>query len=315
MAMPPGDTGKGPPRPAPARKAGIPFPVISAAMIRVLLLAAVITVIGALLCRAYYSIRGHMLISKGRALQAQKKWAEAESAYRESLYFDPSSPAAYSSLGECYLMAGDLPRAMLYLAKAAAFRRVPGKGFYYLGALYCNSGEVKSLEKIIRESSGRIIATDKSYMELLRIEASIMFPASAAFRLPPGEEKLLLEKLKQRKDSAFFTVHAGFIHLYRGDFQKAEELFTSLAEMKPGNADYRVYRALACTKNRKLPEAMKELQEALRLDSRNALAYQSLGEIYHEEKLPEEAAKALAKALSLAPGLAGAHYLKGLILY
>jgi tetratricopeptide (TPR) repeat protein len=259
--------------------------------------------------RVFYRYQARSLVKKGMRMRAENKTSEALNSFKHALYFDPSSSTALSCLGEIFLQKGDVARGKLYLEKATDCRRIDGKGLFYLGSLYCISGEAGKLEKLISEGSIKIERKDEPFIELLKLTAAAMFPSRHEFIVP--QENAMKARLLSLQGIGFFKVHCGLIDLYQKKPDEALEIFSRLTAEKSDNISYETYLAMALLQKGKNAEALSKLQHVTQQDRRDGLALQYLAKFYIDENLIDEAERYLAAAAELNRNSAGVYFFLG----
>ncbi len=85
-----------------------------------------------------------------------------------------------------------------------------------------------------------------------------------------------------------------------GDYRRAIDLFTQVVDLEPNSERY-YYRGVLCDMTGNSSQAIKDLNKAVSLDSRNSQAYYSLSIIHAQLENVEGAYDAVATAYSIAP--------------
>jgi tetratricopeptide (TPR) repeat protein len=297
----------------PEARESMSFPGLTRSVLITAAIVVAFLLIVVMINQFYYHYRARLLVKKGLRLYDQKKKNEAFLAYKQSLYFDPSSSMALSLIGEIFLQKGDIARASLYLDRAIACKKIDGKGFFYRGCLFCCSGESGELKKLLTEKAVMLSKGDEPYADLLKLTAAVMFPSQREYLVP--QDRIVKDRLLAIRATRFFKIHLGFIALYRGEADEAIALFTSVVAQEPQNPYFQTYLAIALLKKGKTAGALSILQKVAYGENINYLALQYLGKSYSDENLLDDAEKTLLRAIALNGNSAGGYYFLGEVSY
>lgn len=121
-------------------------------------------------------------------------------------------------------------------------------------------------------------------------------------------DSMLAQKELERMDATKSLVASGQVMAWMGRYTEARSYYNKALEKSPGNRNVLYLDGL--NDRRK-----KEIQALLKLNPRNAKAYQAQGEIYLEENQLDKAFYMFARAVQIEPGYARPHHHKGVCFY
>ncbi|VXD15180.1 Tetratricopeptide TPR_2 repeat protein (fragment) [Planktothrix serta PCC 8927] len=129
-----------------------------------------------------------------------------------------------------------------------------------------------------------------------RVQAQNDLPNADDLRSEPNEaEQQRLDQQKNRQA----IVRQG-IQLYQArNYAASEAIFRQLVENQPKEAKYHFYLGNTLFYQQKIDEATQEYQEAIRLNSQYALAYNALGFLHASQGQWDEAIAQYQKALEI----------------
>jgi len=134
-------------------------------------------------------------------------------------------------------------------------------------------------------------------------------------RVPPtltgGAKRSFLKKLLRRRTSADYRTE-GETCLAHGEFDEAVKDFNEAIRLDPHNATAYLYRGLAYEEEGDYPEAISDFDMALRIDPHHADTYLHRGDAYFALDDFDQSIHDYTEAIRLDPNLAIAYYHRGL---
>jgi tetratricopeptide (TPR) repeat protein len=243
---------------------------------------------------------------RGVAALRQRRGAPAAEALEAVVREYPSSAEAHRVLGIVYRAAGRLPESIARFAEAV--RLAPGdeRARVALGSALVEAGRLEDAERTLRDAIARLPASGEVRGVL----------ADVYERQDRGHDAI-----RVLDDSTSLIVVAGKVHLYWSiariahaqyrDHQRVIEVLTKRLRLVPNEPHAHKDLGLAYTRAGRDDEALLELLMTTLLGYEDAETLTAIGQVHLNQNRLEQAEAALARAVSLDPAFAHAHYALG----
>lgn len=276
---------------------------------------------------------------EGQTALAERRYAEAEAAYEKLRQLSPATAEVHAALGVVYFQQAKFSQAIPTLQQALKLNpKLPNLDILLamsLSELGRYQEALAGLEKGFRRSSDMALKRmsglqlQRAYTGLQRDREAVEV-ALELTRLYPEDPEILYHASKLHANFAYLTLRklsevapasvwrrqaAGEAFESQGNYELAIQEYRQVLSLDPGRpgTHYRVGRALlASSLDANAPQAAKEFEQELQLDSTNANAAYELGEIHRKAARLGEAQKLFELALKSYPdfeearlGLAG----------
>jgi tetratricopeptide (TPR) repeat protein len=225
----------------------------------------------------------------------QRNYEAAISAYNKVIELDANRDDAYYGLGLVYFNMRRFKEATPPFEKAVQINPEYKEAYFYIASSYEESKDfakaAESYEKYVHlkpEKQG----TAYWHLGLCRFELGQFDAAAAAFQ----------EALKENPQDTFINDRLAQAYQKSGQYEKAEQVYTNLAQLKP---EYKLnyYRTIlvmydSAGMRDKAIEIAKKIVEMNPKDSDSLF---NLGNMYYKQKRYNEAAEAFTKAIQIRP--------------
>jgi|GEM_PF-759159 len=236
--------------------------------------------------------------AQGRFLYLEKKFVDAEAAFKKAIELKPTMVEPRVDLGDLYMnVFHKVPEAM------EAYRAAIGLNPSNAGAHYALGMALKS--------SGAVGEAKEEFEEARRLEKNNPLPLYALARLATEHKdydnglKYLTEVLIIQPQSAQVYLERGDIYLMKGAPKKALAEYQQAAEIDPKFAGAQIKLGMVHQVLQDWNQAMIAYRATIQLDPNQPFAYNNLAWLLVERKGNLDDALALAqKAVDLAPGVA-----------
>ncbi len=112
------------------------------------------------------------------------------------------------------------------------------------------------------------------------------------------------------KAAAIEAMKRGLSWISKGDNDKAMKEFDEAIRLDPKQAPHFVMRSAAWSTKKEYDKAIKDLDEAIRLDPKSVVAFYNRGDAWKQKKEYDKAVKDLDEVIRLNPKFLSAHYNK-----
>ncbi len=197
-----------------------------------------------------------LYIKLGTALIKTGEMAQGHKAFDYALSADPENPDILAEVAEAYFSINALPYATKYFEQAAEIDPDNPKINYYLGIIYDESGE---LDKAI-----------EAYSKLVGVKTA--------------SKKMTAEEMAHKL--ALLIAKKAF---NEGRLDQAEEILTNTVQQRPDDFVAHFYLALIYENTNRRELAVKEYEEAVRINPNHSGARLQLGYLYEQMWLEEDA--------------------------
>ncbi len=277
----------------------------------------------------------------GRYLYTQKKFTEAEAAFKKAISLRPQEISSYIELGDLYLNGLQKPQeAIAVYREAVALDRHHAGAHYALGLALTTTAETDQAISELKEASrlaptnpqpfqalGRLYAARKEYQLAfdaldMALKAQPLFVQAYLERgdifLEKGErDRALLEYQRALKISPKFAdahVKIGLVQQQNNRPDEAEQSYQLAIELDPQQAiAYNNLAWLAAERKMKLDEGLAWAEKAIQLSPQVPFFYDTLGWVYRARKEMGLAAATLEKAVAMPPLQAEILYHLGIV--
>jgi tetratricopeptide (TPR) repeat protein len=237
------------------------------------------------------------LFLRAQQAQGEGRVREAAGLYEAILAREPGHADATHYLGMVALQAGDLAKAQALVGKSLQLN--PHDGFYWMnqGLLYQHQKDtdkaVEAYQKavtLMADNPALWFNLGNGLMQLRRLDEAIQaFNRSVA--LYPGDWQVWM--------------NMGTTHLLRHrdeqDSREALSCFEKMIKLAPGRGEGYNGKGLALFNLDRLPEALQEVKEAVRIDPKLANAWFNLARLHLESLDVDSALAAYQQAIQLSP--------------
>jgi tetratricopeptide (TPR) repeat protein len=219
--------------------------------------------------------------------------ANAIAEFEKALAIEPDDLETLQSIGELKLDMGDAAAAEAHFLRALEIAPADPQALGGLARIYVASGEtekaIEALEQVVKSEGG-----NRRYLEPLARayeEARRFADAAEIYRQ-------LMEDAGSNGGNqiSYRGMYADSL-LRGGDYAKAREQYTRLAEIQPRNAIHRLRLAQIDTEDRRFEQAWVHIQEAQRLDPENLDVKYNVVLLLEAELRFDEAAEGMRQIL------------------
>ena len=233
----------------------------------------------------------------GTILAERNAFEEAEENLRHVIKVAPGHARAHEDLGTVLLNQSRADEALPLLEKAVALMPKSASAASKLAGALMALGRTADAEAL------RARATQLSPQQAKLEQATRLF-AQGQFREAEKQAQSLLQENSRDVNAALLLAR---IAINARCYDDAEQLLVRITEIAPGFvAAWHDLGSVLKELNR-FEEAVKALQEAVRLDPANAVTHYFYGAALAMAAQPEAAIEAYRKALDLDPDLSGAY--------
>ncbi len=201
------------------------------------------------------------IYGKGWALEARKKWPEAEEAYRSILAIEPQHVDAINSVGYTLTKQGRVSEAQVQFKKVLSIDAQNVAAMLNLGSTYDIQGK---------------------WNDAIKLYEAVL-------------------KLRAHKNNLRALVNCAFDHEASGAYAKAAKLLEQAHDVSPNDANVLVWLGDNMYMQKKWKDAEKRYREALAIDDKLFFGWRGLAFVLIERKKIEDAIGALEKAYALRP--------------
>lgn len=265
--------------------------------------------------------------SLGNALIWQKKWTEAEQAFRECLRLEPNAPDELRKLGLVLFQLRKYADAELVFRSAQALKPEDAAIMFQLGVAlgilqkYDESIDVLKKAAALDPQDGptyfqmgavlvQMGEADKaveSFKKALSIDAT-MIRAHAAIAIVLREKKSADEAIKYLDEALLKLPTEPILYfqkavclIAKGDLEGAGKLHEKIVELNPNSADARIVLAGGLLVQGKNKEAIAALHEAVRLGPDDQRAFLRLSEALDKDGQLDESLKVMLQVVTKWP--------------
>lgn len=279
------------------------------------------------------------LFDTGRRLQEQKRYPEAEQAYRAALKEQPGSVPVLTNLGIVLARQGNTAEAIRMYRRALAIDKSAFPVQMNLAIAYYQTGDFDRaamwLRQIVRKNPG-----DRRAIQLLAIsdfqtrhfteaaklydsllpsdDVSVLIGAASSY-LESGRkqeaERILDQVLAQGSGSPEVHSLLGLAQFGREDYAAAAKSFSRMIQLAPGRPEGHFYLGAVYFKQRELEQALAEWRKTLEADANYFPALLAAGALLADRGEYDAAGTLLARAAAARPGHAGSRYELGHVLF
>ena len=233
----------------------------------------------------------------GTILAERNAFEEAEENLRHVIKVEPGHARAHEDLGTVLLNQSRADEALPLLEKAVALMPKSASAASKLAGALMALGRTADAEAL------RARATQLSPQQAKLEQATRLF-AQGQFREAEKQAQSLLQENSRDVNAALLLAR---IAINARCYDDAEQLLVRITEIAPGFvAAWHDLGSVLKELNR-FEEAVKALQEAVRLDPANAVTHYFYGAALAMAAQPEAAIEAYRKAVDLDPDLSGAY--------
>ncbi len=264
----------------------------------------------------------------GSVLAQEKRWTEAETAFREAIRLMPNGAAAHMHLGVALIAAKNVAVGLEELKAAEAVAPENAMVQFQLGSGLATAGQdeeaIPHLEKAVRLSPdlpGGWLALAVAQQRLGKETESIPLFEKAVAQQPQNAEALtnlalaltqtgkakealpyLQQALAKTPNDPVVHQDMGAARLQMSDFDAAIVEFMKARDLDPNNPQFHYDLGLAYKLKDRTDDAIQELEKAASLDPMLPDPPYTLGILYMQMGKFEDAATQLHAALTLRPG-------------
>jgi tetratricopeptide (TPR) repeat protein len=232
----------------------------------------------------------------GAALDEQRKYPAAESAFLRATRLAPRAAQVWNNLGNHYLAAGDPAKA------AGAYRTV-----ITLEGAHPNANLQLARLAVDRKDGAEALRRLDAIKAATEGDPAVQLVRARALALAgrAPEALRLLDAAEQTADSAAAWYSLGVASAEAGDYQRAERLFSRALQAEPANVDILYNLGLAALRAGHPQRSQEVIEAALAIRPQDPEFLFQLGRALAAQKKFDEAIPILARARKLAPGNPG----------
>jgi tetratricopeptide (TPR) repeat protein/serine/threonine protein kinase len=239
------------------------------------------------------------LVSLGRVLHKQHRWADAIEAYKQALAIKPQYARAWFNLGRTLRASKDLPGAIDAFKKAVAIRPQDATIWFNLGNALDDNKDLRGAIEAYKKA----LAIKPRY-------ATAWFNLGCTLRASkdlPGAIDAYRKALAIDRRDAHAWTNLGAALYESKDLPGAINAFKQAVAIAPRDADVWNNLGAALRASEDLPGAIAAFKKALAIDDQYATAWANLGIALGASKDAPGAIAAYKKAIAIDPQDAKAH--------
>jgi superkiller protein 3 len=240
---------------------------------------------------------------KGFRLMQEQKFNESLDAFRQSARLDATQAATQANIGAVLLALNRIGESIAPFREAV--RLVPNEASFRLALCQSLSLTENHAEAISQCEEGMRLKSDAPEPHIALIMA-----LRAAKRQTEVSQKIAAALQKFSDNEILLNVSAE-VNEEAGDYNRAVEIYETLARLRPNSAVYQVRLAENYLRLERDSEAIAAARKALQLEPKHPLAHFYLGRVYFELGQHEEAVQNFQKASEIDTKFAEAFYYLG----
>src|SRR5712692_416855 len=231
----------------------------------------------------------------------QDHYAEAAQAFQKLLGIQPSNGTAHAMLGLCQFELHRDEPALKNLLAAERFGIVKDEqlrkvALYHLGVLQLRARKYRDAQETLLQ-----LAKDG-----VRTKELIIALGQAALLIRPQES------LPEGTQGVIEGAGQAEARLATKDFERAKQIYSALTTEYPDRPNLHFAYGRLLLEAHEVDEAVKEFQSELERDPKNVNSLLEIAAVRYQVD-SQDALKYAEEAVKLAPGMAFAHYLLGLL--
>lgn len=236
-------------------------------------------------------------------LMRTRRDAEARQLLSELLRRDPRNIPACHLLARLDTAAGEIDGALGWYRKIRQIDPANAEAAYLTGLLLLEKGEIAGAEKVAADMLRGAPAGPEGF----QLRGLVRF-VKEDYR----DAVVHLTKALEGRPDLTALYFLGLSHMKLGGTEQALNQFQRFLDYRPEAVQPRVMVAAILLRQKRVDDAVRELDRVLKVDGRNAPARTLLGNAYLSRGDYELAMAEFDKALAIDPSLPEAHYRKGL---
>ena len=246
------------------------------------------------------------LYNEGIRLKDQKKYSDALASFKKALVVKPEYREALYQAGWCCNELEKYTDAINYLKKARSLW--PEEPKVYLDLGYAN--QQAGIKEEARANYSKCLSLKNDYALAYQYLGNLYYGESDYAKALENYEFYV--RYESSITSATFYYKMGFCQNDLKKYEGAIGSFKKAVSLKTGYLDAYNELAYSNTKLGNSEEALKNYNEALRIDPKSTVAYNGIGDVYKDEKKDlDEALKNFFKSLDINPQNKKTNYLIG----
>ncbi len=223
-----------------------------------------------------------------------RQYDQAYSEFEKALDINPNSPRVLMALGKVKESTGRLDEAMQLYHKAVKLSPQFIKGYDALAAIYEGQGDLETAARYLKQAA---VISPRNAERQIRLGQALIKTGNKH-----DATKVLNLAMKVAKESCSKIVRQiGDAYIEAGMMEEAQGILVEGLALNP--KDLHLYNRLgiAYRKQKKFREAMKNYEQALKIDVNNENLYYNLGRACHDAGEWDKSAEAMKKALEIYP--------------
>ena len=277
------------------------------------------------------------LVLYGRAHGAAGDLSSAENFFQKAMVLDPQAVDPYLYLGRMSAQRHDFDKAKQYLQKAVDIDKKEDQAYYLLADIYVREGDRQNALKTYLLLSHEVPKQLQAYYMacILQIDLNDIpgaeetlqrlrekFPSAAESSRLKGillyrqgdfdQAKVALEESLKKERHVLSYFFLGLSYYAQEQYELALNQFQNALDLNPDFERGRLLVATTLVKQKRLDDAVIEVQKVLRADPKNAYAHNILGSAYLAQGEYDKGMAELDRAIDLDSSLADAHIRRGL---
>jgi Flp pilus assembly protein TadD len=238
-------------------------------------------------------------LNQARLAFQQERYPQAATAYETLLQLGVHTAQIYCELGICYIETNRPHDAINLLEKGMQRFSKDIDLSFTLAVSYCIVGSIHQAISLL-ENNYRQDPDHEKTIDLL-ID---LYQKQKRYTLVVP---ILQAQLQKHPYNNQIALKLGYALLMNGQFKDAEIMAKSLRSQMPGECETAMLMGMVYYRQHRNKQAIKEFQQAQKLNPRNAMAFYFAGEIFMDQKKYRNALDAFQKAASLDPDDADIH--------
>lgn len=243
--------------------------------------------------------RADVLVARGEILLAQKRGAEAMSAFEEATRIDPDHLSARIGQSSVAAQSGDLARARALLAAAPDRLRTRSAYQHALGQIEAFSGNMAAAEKAYAAAA---TAAEESGDNVARVQALVALADIQVRQNRIPEAKATASRLTQAgPNNPYLKVLRAQVDLAAGDVEEARTLLEGVLAGQPDDRQARMLLGLVNLRQGNYGQAEMNLSSVVASEPNNVQAQRLLAETRLRVQSPALTLEGLKPALAQDP--------------
>ena len=248
----------------------------------------------------------NLFYNEGVEYLYQGEYFKAASKFQEVLRHNPRNGGAIFNSGLAYAFQGHYDKALAEFSKYLTMDTKDAEAYYSRGLVYTQKGQydqaLADLKKALEINSKD--AQTYYLLGFIRLKKGDLDQAGRDYQKASGLDPDLIRQFREGKSE---------LDTYASLLEGKKPVGKAAAAPQADTAHKQ--QALAYARRKEYDQALSELNQAIKIDAKDAESYNNRGSIYTFKGRYQEALADFDQALKLNPRYAKAHYNRGLAYY